>query len=82
MRHRLPTDLELLVELACAVDLDYQDAYYIWERANDQENVYLLVETVLYIAKMHRLPVCLAFIAYQMRPNWHQEYHSIKWLTA
>lgn len=82
MRHTLPTDLELLVELAGAVGLDYQDAYYVWARTNDQEDVYVLVETVLYIAKMHRLPVCLALMAYQMRPNQYGEYHSTEWLTA
>lgn len=82
MKHPIPTDTELLVELAAQADLDYQDAYYIWAQVHQQEDAYLVVETVLYVARMHRLPICLAMIACQMRPNWPINHPLTEWIPA
>lgn len=82
MNHLLPTNTELLVELAAQADVDYLDAYYVWAEVNEQEDAYSIVETVLYVAKMHRLPVCLALIACQLKPNRYQEYKLTAWVTA
>ena len=82
MNHPLPTNLELLVELAAHAGLEYQDAYYVWAQVRSEKEAYLLVESVLYVAKMHKLPVCLALIAYQMTPYWHQKHYLPEWMTA
>lgn len=82
MKHLLPTDPELLVELAANANLEYQDAYSVWAQVHNQANAYLIVETVLYVARMHRLPVCLALLACQMQPSVYPVYQSAEWINA
>lgn len=82
MKHLLPTDPELLVELAAQAGLEYLEAYYVWSQVHDQADAYTIVEAVLYVARMHRLPVCLALLAYQMQPAAYPVYELSDWVTA
>lgn len=82
MKHLLPTNLNLLVELAARANVDYYDAYAIWAQVYEREDAYPIVETVLYIARMHRLPVQLALMAYQRQPSWATEHVLTDCFTA
>ncbi len=66
MKHLLPTNVELLVELAASNDLEYEDAYFVWKRFYTRADAYMIVETVLYIAKTQRLSINLALTSFKM----------------
>lgn len=65
MKHLLPTNVELLVHLAATNDLEYEDAYFVWKRFYTRADAYMIVETVLYIAKTQRLSINLALTSFR-----------------
>jgi hypothetical protein len=61
----LPTNIGLLIKIANETGHTYDDAYAVWLVCHHQEEPYLIVDTVLWIAKRHRIHVMAAFELYQ-----------------
>ncbi|GAB2555902.1 hypothetical protein [Spirosoma areae] len=61
----LPTDVELLVQIAGQTGHEYADAYTVWWAYHQDPDAYLIVDTVLWIAQTRELSVGDALNAVQ-----------------
>ncbi|MBC8152217.1 MAG: hypothetical protein H7Z72_04840 [Bacteroidetes bacterium] len=66
MEQPTQTDLELLIDLATQADMDYRDAYFVWERVRTHPSAYLIVKAVLCLADKQTLPIEVAFVTWSM----------------
>ena len=75
MKQPLHTDLELLIDLAEQTDMDYRDAYFVWERVRTYPTAYLIVKAVLCMADKQTLPVEVAFVTWALWAGRLQTLH-------
>ncbi len=60
-----PTNIGLLTSIANETGHPYADAYAVWLLCYQHEEPYLIVDTVLWIAKRHTISVIDALELYQ-----------------
>jgi hypothetical protein len=61
----LPSDIEQLVRIARQTGHDYADAFTVWRIYEDHPEAYLIVDTVLWIAKNQQVAVMSAVKLYR-----------------
>ncbi|AUD02901.1 hypothetical protein [Spirosoma pollinicola] len=61
----LPANIPLLVNIAKETGHTYADAFAVWQVCNHQKDAYLIVDTVLWIARRHNIAVMAAFDLYK-----------------
>ena len=61
----IPANIDLLANLAEETGHAYADVYAVWQLCQHREESYLIVDTVLWIAKRQKIPVLAAFDLYQ-----------------
>ena len=68
MKNPLPTNLERMVFLVNDSGYSYDEVYVLWTCVYTRPDSYLIVETVLHIAKTYRLPVRAALSVWSRGP--------------
>lgn len=66
MKQTIHTDMELLIDLATQTDMEYRDAYFVWERVQTHPSAYLIVKAVLCMADKQTLPVEMAYVTWSL----------------
>ncbi len=61
----LPANINLLVNIANETGHTYADAFAVWQLCQHEKEVYLIVDTVLWIAKRHDISVMAAYDLYK-----------------